>query len=212
MAASAPPRASEDDRFAPLVDAVLTAAARETRWRRALLAMIAPRHGELIVELGAGPGAMAHMIADANPAASVLVIDEDAEALAREDARAREAGRRIAFMRGAARDVQALTARRAPAKIVASLALTRASAREKFVILDAAHRSLREDGAIYCAEFGAQTTPLMRALFRAFHETPAPEHGALARTMREAGFKAVDEPSRFETVTGAIALYSARVR
>lgn len=212
MVATAPPRLLDETRLSPLVDAVLGAAARETPWRRAFLQQIAPRAEDVIVEIGCGAGAMTLMLAQANPRAILIAIDSDEEALARASARAREAGRTITFLRGTGADAAHLTAQWAPTKIVCSLLMHTAAAHEKLAILRAAHAALRADGVLHCAEYGAQERPLMRALFTAMQGVAAPEPGAFARLMREAGFRAVDEARRFDTLSGSISLFTARQR
>lgn len=210
MTAPVSPRLLDDERLSPLVGAVLSAAARETPWRRAFLQQIAPRSNDVIVEIGGG--AMAPLIAQANPQATLIAVDDDEAALARTEARVREAGGAVHCVRGAAEHLAHLTAQWAPTKIVCSFIRTDHSSHEKLLMLRAAHSALRADGALHCAAHTAPSTPLMRSLFRTFQGVDAPEQGAAAKLVREAGFRAVDEARRFDTVMGAIALITARVR
>lgn len=212
MVAPATPRFLDDARLTPLVDAMLGAAARETPWRRAFLQQIAPRTDDVIVEIGCGAGAMTLMLAEANQRATLVAIDSDEAALSRARARAQEAGRAITFLRGGGADVAQITAQWAPTKIVCSLVMHTISTQEKFAVLQAAHTALRADGVLHCAEYATQERPLMRSLFTAFQGGAAPEPGALAKLMRDAGFRAVDEPRRFDTLTGTISLFTARAR
>jgi len=211
MATSPLTRLTEDERLSPLVDAVMTVAAREAPWRRAFLAQIAPKPHDVIIEIGASAGAMALTLAQAQPRATLIVVESDEAVLERAHARATEANAQtITFVHGRARDLAQLTAHWAPTKIVSCLALHNFALHEKLSILRAAHEAIRADGRLHCAEYGAQRTPLMRSLYRTFQgvdlETPEP----LARTIRDAGFRAVDEARTFDTLTGSLSLISAR--
>lgn len=209
MATSPITRLTEDERLTPLVDAVMTVAARESPWRRAFLAQIAPKPHDVIVEIGCGAGAMTLLLAEAQPRATLIAVDSDEAALERARARALEAGRDVHFIRGAGRDLAHLTAQWAPTKIVSSLVLHTQPQHEKLAILRAAHAAIRADGRLHCAEYGAQRTPLMRSLYRTFQgevETTEP----IARLMRDAGFRAVDEARTFDTLTGTLSLINAR--
>lgn len=211
MATSPLARLTEDERLSPLVDAVISVAAREAPWRRAFLTQIAPKPGDVIVEIGAGAGAMAPTLAHAQRHATIIVVDSDAAALDRARARAAEAGAHTThFVHGRTRDLAQLTAQWAPTKIVSCLALHSFALHEKLFILRAAHEAIRADGRLHCAEYGAQRTPLMRSLYRTFQGAEAEQSEPLARTIRDAGFRAVDDARSFDTLTGSVSLISAR--
>jgi len=210
MATSPLARLTEDERLSPLLDAVMGAAARETPWRRAFLAQIAPKAHDVIVEIGCGAGAMTLLLAEAQPHATLIAVDSDEAALARARTRAAEAGRTVHFIRGAGRDLAHLTAQWAPTKIVSSLVLHTQPQYEKLAILRAAHAAIRADGRLHCAEYAVQRTPLMRSLYRTFQGAPSDTTEPLARTVRDAGFRAVDEARTFDTLTGTLSLITAR--
>lgn len=211
MATSPLTRLTEDERLSPLVDAVMTVAAREAPWRRAFVAQIAPKPHDVIVEIGAGAGAIALTLAQTQPRATLIVVDSDEAALERARARATEADvQTISFVHGRARDLAQLTAQWAPTKIVSCLALHSFALHEKLFILRAAHAAIRADGRLHCAEYGAQRTALMRSLYRTFQGADAEASEPLARTIRDAGFRAVDDARTFDTLTGSLSLISAR--
>lgn len=211
MATSPLTRLAEDQRLSPFVDAVMNVAARETPWRRAFLAQIAPKPHDVIVEIGARAGAMAQAIAQAQPRATLIVVDSDEAAIERARARAAaEHQSAIYFIQGRARDLAQLTAQWAPTKIVSSLSLHTLPAPDRLSVLRAAHASIRADGRLHCAEYGVQRTPLMRSLYRTFQDASAEPLEPLSRAMRDAGFRAVDDARTFDTLTGTLSLITAR--
>ena len=56
---------------------------REKRWRAAMLAALAPKAGETVVDVGCGTGSFALMLKQAEPRTQVIGLDPDAEALDR---------------------------------------------------------------------------------------------------------------------------------
>src|SRR3546814_15140582 len=75
---------------------------REMRWRSAMIEALAPRAGEMIVDVGCGTGRFAVMLKRAAPGVNLIGVDPDVEALAREEAgRVGNAGVRACVSRGA---------------------------------------------------------------------------------------------------------------
>ncbi len=199
----------------PLYDAAIALLTREGRWRKALIAQIAPRAGETIVDVGCGTGSLALMLKRAAPGARVVGIDPDAEVLSRAADKARQAGAGIEFLQGYARDADALLA--APAdKIVSSLVFHQVPMDEKLAGLTAMRRALRTDGELHVADYGLQRTALMRALFSQIQALDGRENttpnarGVLVDLMQQAGFPAARETSVIPTPTGSISLYTAQ--
>lgn len=198
----------------PLYDAAIALLTREGRWRKALIARIAPRDGDTIVDVGCGTGSLALMLKRAAPGARVVGMDPDAEVLQRAADKAHQAGVGIEFMQGYARDADVLLA--APAdKIVSSLVFHQVPMSEKLAGLTAMHRALRADGELHVADYGLQRTALMRALFSQIQALDGRENttpnarGVLIELMHKAGFDAAREMSVIPTPTGSISLYAA---
>ncbi|MGE3250853.1 MAG: methyltransferase domain-containing protein [Hyphomonadaceae bacterium] len=200
-----------------LYDAALALASREGRWRSALVRQVAARAGDVIVEFNCGSGALAAAIAESAPRALVVAIDENEAALERARARARDAGVRIEFAQGTARDATNILANWAPNKIVSSF-IGRAFAQPmRRRVIEAAAAALRGDGRIHLADYGAQRTALMQQLFRAAQQndivdksfSAAPD--AMIAALRASRFVAAEETESFPTLTGSVSLFSARI-
>lgn len=184
---------------------------RETRWRRAMIDLLAPRSGETIVDVGCGTGSFAVMLKAAAPGVNVIGVDPDPEALAIARAKADAAGVEIRLERGFARDVGT----RSADAVVSSLMFHQVPMAEKEAGLAAMHAALRGAGRLVIADYGEQLG-LMRLLFRltvqrldGVADTQPNADGVLPQLIRAAGFAGVREAERIHTVTGTIALIVA---
>src|SRR5258705_8605 len=66
-----------------LYDALVIVLARAPRWRRALLAQLAPREGDVIADVGCGTGTQLVKIGRAAPGLTLIGIDPDPDVLHR---------------------------------------------------------------------------------------------------------------------------------
>lgn len=198
-----------------LYDAVIALMTRERVWRSALIAQLAPRDGETIVDVGCGTGTLATLIKAAAPGANVIGIDPDPEVLdrARAKAGARRAG--VDFLQGFAGDVSDLIGQGRADKVVSSLVFHQVPIAGKRAGLAAIHIALRPGGELHIADFGWQRTPSMRLLFRQVQALDGIENtllnaaGGLPDLIAEAGFEGVEERAVIATATGSISLYRA---
>lgn len=199
----------------PLYDSAIALMTREQRWREALLKQIAPRAGDVIVDVGCGTGTLAMITKRAAPDATVIGLDPDAEILARASKRARRAGLQIEFEQGFAREVGRF-AGRGVTKVVSSLVFHQVPMDEKRAALAAMQAVLQTNGEAHIADYGLQRTRLMRLLFRQVQMLDGKENttpnaqGILTRLMAEVGFAKVVETEIIPTPTGSISLYRAR--
>lgn len=199
----------------PLYDFAIALMTREQRWRRALVQQIAPRNGDVIVDVGCGTGSLLLLLARAAPRATLIGVDPDQEVLRRAKAKAVRVQAQVRFEQGFAHDVASFAAH-APTKIVSSLVFHQTSLAEKEQGLSAMLAALRPGGELHIADYGLQRTPLMRSLFRqvqrldGFENTAPNAEGVLPMLMSKVGFADVDERAVIPTPTGSISLYFAR--
>ncbi|MDX2144140.1 MAG: class I SAM-dependent methyltransferase [Rhodospirillaceae bacterium] len=200
----------------PLYDSAIALLTRERHWRRLLLAQAAPRAGDRILDVGCGTGTFALMLKQACPAAEVMGIDPDPEVLARARAKAAAAGADIAFVAGFVPEMPPARLN-APTKIVSSLVFHQIPLEGKRGLLRAIRALLADGGELHIADYGAQRSRLMRALFRGTvqvldgtADTQPNADGVLPQIMRDAGFASVEETRIVPTATGSISLLKAR--
>jgi len=198
-----------------LYDYVVALATRERTWRSALVALIDPRPGETILDVGCGTGALAVMLKTACPAARIVGVDPDPAILALATAKARRAGVEIDWRRAMGDRLAEVAPAGSADKVVSSLVLHQCPLPMKLAILQAMHAALKPGGAMIVGDYGLQRTALMRLLFRqvqmvdGFALTEPNAKGVLPSLMAQAGFAGVEERRVVPTLTGSISLYLA---
>jgi ubiquinone/menaquinone biosynthesis C-methylase UbiE len=196
-------------------DLVLALVAREGRWRRMLLDALAPRDGELIVDVGCGTGSQAIAIKRQRPGARVIGIDPDPAVLGIARAKARAAGVEIEWRQGLGGQAADLIGHGVADAVISSLVLHQCDIPVKAEILRAMVSLAKPGARVLIADYGRQRG-LMRLLFRmvqavdGFERTEFNALGALPGLMRSSGLSAVSELNRIATPTGSISLYAAR--
>ena len=205
-----------DHRLSPLYDATIALMTCERTWRRAFIKQIAPEPRDVILDLGCGTGSLAILLKQTCPSASIYGIDPDPDILTRAEAKARNADVLIHLSRGFAQDAAAMAADVRPNKIISSLVLHQMPLAAKRQAILNAFAGLRSEGELHIADYGRQSSPLMRLAFRqvqtldGFDNTQPNADGILPELMTEAGFADVKENVVIPTPTGSISLYSAR--
>ena len=108
-----------------------------------------------------------------------------------------------------------------PTPSIATLCLVLHQVRldEKMRLLSEIHSVLEPGGRLFVADYGGQTSWIMRKLFRAtiqqldgISDTQPNADGVLIPLMSRAGFVEVRELRKFNTVTGSISIISAMKR
>lgn len=196
-------------------DRVIAVMTRERRWRAQLLALVDPRSGETILDVGCGTGTFAVMLKAACPAARVIGVDPDDEVLGLARAKAAAAGAEVDWQRGMGDELSSLVPDGSADKAASSLVLHQCPMAMKRAILAATFAALKPGGRLFIADYGAQRTLLMRLLFRqvqqldGFENTQPNADGVLPALIEAAGFVDVEEVRALPTPTGSISLLTA---
>ncbi|PBC70248.1 ubiquinone/menaquinone biosynthesis C-methylase UbiE [Streptomyces sp. TLI_235] len=208
-------------RFAPtrLYDPVI-ALMRERLWRSLLAMHVAPRPGDVIVDVGCGTGSLALLLGRVEPQARIVGVDPDREVLAvarRKAATAvAAAGATPEWRVGLGDAVADIVGAGSADAVVSSLVLHQCPLAMKRAVLAAMFAVLRPGGRLVLADYGLQRTRAMRLAFRAVQfadgreDTQPNADGVLPHLMFEAGFRTVREAEVVPTVTGSISVYTAR--
>jgi ubiquinone/menaquinone biosynthesis C-methylase UbiE len=198
-----------------LYDPIVRLLSRDRAWRSALLARLAPRAGELIVDAGCGTGTFLAEVGRRAPGVELIGMDPDVRILRRAGGKLGDARVGAELRQGYLRDIAGLLEGRVAAKISCSLVFHQVPLEEKRAGLAAMYDALAPGGTLLIADYGLQRTAAMRMLFRlvqlvdGFTDTQPNADGALPLLMREAGFADVEETDLFATATGSISIYRA---
>lgn len=204
-------------RFAPtrFYDAVV-AVTRERLWRALAAMYVAPRPGDVIVDVGCGTGSLAVLLARIEPGARIVGLDPDPDMLAVARRKADAAGVTAHWQVGMGDNlVEALGADPVDT-VVSSLVLHQCPIAVKRAVLASMRAALRPGGKLVIADYGLQRTRLMRLAFRTVQfadgreDTQPNADGALPGLMTAAGFRDVREVEVVPTATGSISVYVAR--
>ncbi len=200
-------------RFATgLYDPVVRWTTRETAFKKALVARLAPRQGERILDVGCGTGTLAIAIARAAPGAEVVGIDADDSMLARARAKQTRSGTSVQWHPGFAQDLPFGDGEFDA--VVSSLFFHHLLRPGKRAALAEIARVIRPGGRVLIADWGRPANPAYRALFLAvqlldgFATTRDSVEGALPSLMGEAGLEAPRIVREFGTAVGTLAIYS----
>lgn len=199
----------------PFYDIGVRLSTREVRWRMELVELISPKVDDVLLDIGAGTGSLAPLIAQKNPAAAYFGIDPDEHAVEIARKKARRAGINVDFK-------QAMMTKSAvanwPSPNIATLCLVlhQVPLDEKLRLLCEIHSVIQPGGRLFIADYCKQESWLMRKLFRAtiqqlddVADTQPNADGVLMPLMTQAGFAEVRELRQFNTVTGSISILRA---
>lgn len=204
------------DRLTPFYDRVLRLATREATWRGAFVDQIAPKAGDIILDVGCGTGTLAIQLAGRAPGARIIGIDPDPAALKIAQAKAVQTGVVVEWQRGFARDAAAALGSARASKVVSSLVFHQVPVPEKRAGLAAMFQAAKPGGDIHVADYTRQPSAIMRMLFTTigrldgFENTRPNADGAIERLLEEFSGVPVTARRVDSTPTGAISLFACR--
>jgi len=194
-------------------DRVLRATLKEEKFKVLLVEQARVRPGQRVLDLGCGTGTLTILVKKAAPAATVVGLDGDPEALALAREKAAREGVEIEFQ-----EALAWEAPFEPAsfdRVVSSLVFHHLTTENKQRTLRKIRDWLRPGGELHVADWGRAQDLLMRLAFLpvqlldGFETTSDNVRGLLVPLIREAGFEEVAETRRERTVFGTLSLYRA---
>ncbi len=200
----------------PFYDVAIALLTRERVWRQALLAQVAPKSGDTVLDIGCGTGSFAVLLKKAAPGATVIGLDPDREILERARMKARAASVDVDFQHGYGNDAAAVAKHAGVTKVVSSLVFHQVPVAGKKAALASIFEGLPAGGELHIADYGLQRTFAMRTLFRqvqrldGFENTEPNAKGMLPHFIADAGFSDVRETKIIPTLTGSISLYAGR--
>jgi ubiquinone/menaquinone biosynthesis C-methylase UbiE len=194
-------------------DSIVAVTTRERLFRGQLGEQVAEGLGDgaRIADVGAGTGTFAIALAARHPAAEVVAVDGDPEALA--IARAKPGAASVEWTQGLAAELP--LADGSCDRVVMSLLLHHLDPDGKRAALAESHRVLRAGGRLHIADWGKPQDPLMRAglftlaIFDGFDGIRDHAAGRLPGFVEGAGFDSVQRRSRMRTAWGTLELLSA---
>ena len=199
----------------PFYDSAVALLTRESVWRPYLVALVCPQPNDRILDVGCGTGSTLLQLANREPRAALIGLDPDPEVLARAKNKLIGTQSRIEWRQGFF-DEHAASQLRPVNKILSSLVLHQTPMPEKRRILSNMRFSLESGGKLFIADYGAQTSFAMRALFRitvqvfdGVRNTQPNADGCIPILMEEAGFSDVRIRRSLKTATGSISLFEA---
>lgn len=194
----------------PLYDRVLPWLFDEQALKKELIAQASIGEGARILDLGCGTGTLLEM-ARSSPAGAVFGVDADPAMLA---AAKRKLGPKAHLIAALA---QSLPLRPSSFDLVlSSLFFHHVPARSKGMVLKAAFEVLRPGGTLHILDFGPASTRPRAAIFAVLRlfdgldPTRDSVDGRLPSRMTEAGFEAVTEVARRDTLIGTVFYWAAR--
>ena len=194
MAESAPRYvpAAGHDRFLALYDPILKYLFHEAELRRRMLEGAELRPGQRLLDVGAGTGSFAVLVARAHPDVRVTGVDGDPKALAIARRKAQAAGAEIRFDEGLGSALPYPDA--SFERVVSSLVFHHLTQDDKRATLREIHRVLVPGGSFLLVDFGLPAGAWNRFTARVTRgERLASNLRGLAPLLRDAGFREVEE-------------------
>lgn len=196
-----------------IYDPVVRLTTRETAFKPALLRQAALRPGQRVLDLACGTATLTIAAKQLQAQAEITGLDGDPDILQRAKAKAARAGVTLRFDQALSHGMPYADA--SFDCVLSSLFFHHLNRNNKLATLREVRRVLRPGGVLHVADWGRAANPLMRGLFLGiqlldgFNTTADNVAGLLPEFMRECGFQAVKETTRYATIFGTLSLYRA---
>lgn len=203
-------------RFAPtrFYDPVV-ALTRERLWRSLAAMYVAPRHGDVIADVGCGTGSLAVLLGRVEPRAQIIGLDPDRKVLALARDKAEAAGVTADWCVSMGDALVDAVGANSVDTVVSSLVLHQCPLPMKRAVLASINEVLKPGGKVVIADYGLQRTALMRMAFRIVQladgkeDTQPNADGVVPKLLSECGFEDIREAEVVSTVSGSISVYVA---
>jgi ubiquinone/menaquinone biosynthesis C-methylase UbiE len=195
----------------PLYDVLARMTIPEMRFKRHLIRAANIAAGDRVLDIGCGTGTLLRIAFDQQPGAIFSGIDPDRRILDRARSKFASASS-VTFQEGSATDLPFADA--SFDRVLSTLMIHHLSADEKARAMREALRVLRVGGEFHLGDFAHPDTTMTRVM-SFLTERIGREHvqenfrGMLPAMLREAGFSAVEETSRYGTIFGVLRAYRA---
>jgi ubiquinone/menaquinone biosynthesis C-methylase UbiE len=206
--------AAGQDELSDQYDRLVRIFARERAWRPLLAERIAPRPGQLIVDIGCGTGTLAILLKQRCPEAKIVGVDPDVKILAIAQAKAKVADVDVQWHQGFADSAPVQPGSADVA--VSSLVLHQVSIVQKHAIIGTMLGLVNATGLIHIADYGRQSG-LMRWLFRqtvqkgdGVANTQPNADGMIEGIFAGLGLVVPLDDRRISTPSGTISIFSRR--
>lgn len=195
-------------------DGLLSTFLREKTFKSKLIESVKPSNPKHILDIGCGTATLSLMMQASFPEACVTGLDGDEKILA-------IAKLKIAQMQSSVRLVQAMSYNIPVGSglfdlVTSSLMLHHLNAEDKAKTLKEVYRVLQPNGTIAIADWGKSSNFLMRLAFYlvqfldGFETTTDNVRGKIPEYLTNAGFGAVTEIEKLDTLLGTISIYQGK--
>lgn len=198
----------------PLYDPLLRWTMRESTVKRHLVEQAEIERHHRVLDLGCGTASLTLLIKKTHAEAEVVALDGDPKVLGIARQKVAKAGLEVAVDLGMAFELP--YSDDSFDRVLSSLLFHHLTRENKIRTLREVFRVLRPSGELHVADWGKAQNAFMRIAFLlvqaldGFNTTADNVSGILPDLFRSAGFEEIQQPTRYSTIFGTLALYRAR--